>query len=70
MGMSSAAVPFTASAVVNTTPLLPVSIQSSQPETHLLQRMIVKYKDSAISTQALTLPSGIMKQSSSRAKKI
>lgn len=69
LSVSTLALPLGAHAVVSTSASPSVTLQAATTDVRSLTRLIVKYKESAVSTQALTMPSSVLQQSVSYAKK-
>ena len=69
LSVSTLALPLGAYAAVNTSASPSVTLQATTTDARPLSRLIVKYKESAVSTQALTMSSSVLEQSTSYAKK-
>lgn len=69
LSVSTLALPLGAHAVVSTSASPSVTLQAATTDVRPLSRLIVKYKESAVSTQALTMSSSVLQQSASYAKK-
>ena len=69
LSVSAVAAPLGANAAINASASSSVVSQSTTTDSGSLNRLIVKYKDSAVSTQALTLSSSVLDQSTSYARR-
>jgi len=69
LSVSTLALPLGAHAAVNTSASPSVTLQAATTDIRPLSRLIVKYKESAVSAQALTMSSNVLEQSTSYAKK-
>lgn len=69
LSVSVVAIPLGANAVIGTSAAPSVALQATTTDSGSLNRLIVKYKDSAVSTEALTLSTSVLDQSTSYAKR-